>query len=119
VFKVHTPGGVVESKPSEHGLHYLDMAEHGKTVQHMLVMTTNGQDNDGFEKEEEDGSDDFIMVSTVRGNYEGFMKHKIKKAQEARRLQGMIGKPMEREFEGMVHEKLIANCPITVRCQKC
>ncbi len=36
-------------------------------------------------------------------------------AQDARRLQGMIGNPTEREFEGIVHEKLIANCPITVQ----
>ncbi len=55
------------------------------------------------------------MVHTVRGNFEGYTKHNIKKAQEARLLQGMIGNPTEREFKGMVREKLIANCPVTVR----
>jgi hypothetical protein len=54
------------------------------------------------------------MVNTLRGNFEGYTKHDIKKAQEARCLQGMIENPTEREFEGMVREKLIANCPVTV-----
>jgi hypothetical protein len=27
----------------------------------------------------------------------------------------MVGNPTKREFMGMVHEKLIANCPVTVR----
>jgi hypothetical protein len=35
--------------------------------------------------------------------------------QEARHLQGMIENPTEREFEGMVREKLIANCPVAMR----
>jgi hypothetical protein len=49
------------------------------------------------------------MVNTVRGNFEGYTKHDIKKAQEGRHLQGMIGNPTERKFLGMVHEKLIAS----------
>ncbi len=57
----------------------------------------------------------FVMVNTVRANFEGYTKHNIEKAQEARRLQGMIGNPTEREFVGMVREKLIANCPVTVQ----
>jgi hypothetical protein len=50
----------------------------------------------------------------VRKNFEGFTKHEINMAHEARRLQGMIGNPTDRKFTGMVHEKLIANCPVTV-----
>jgi hypothetical protein len=57
----------------------------------------------------------FMMVNTMRGTFEGYIKHNIKKAQEARHLQGMIGNLTEREFEGMVREKLIANFPVTVR----
>ncbi len=30
-------------------------------------------------------------------------------------LQGMIGNPTEQEFAGMVREKLITNCPVTVQ----
>jgi hypothetical protein len=40
VFQVHTQDVAVEFKPSEQGLHYLDMAEHGDSVQHMLVTAT-------------------------------------------------------------------------------
>jgi hypothetical protein len=79
-----------------------------------MLVTTSEEDqviqsikNDN----ENEDDDDVMMVSTVRMNYEGFTKHEIKMAQEARRLQGMIGNPTEREFEGMVREKLIANCP--------
>jgi hypothetical protein len=56
----------------------------------------------------------FMMVNTVRANFEGYTKHNIEKVQEARHLQGMIGNPTERDFVGMVHEKLITNCPVTV-----
>ncbi len=43
VFQVHTPNGIVEFKPSKHRQHYLDMAEHGDSVQHMLVTATGDQ----------------------------------------------------------------------------
>ncbi len=56
-----------------------------------------------------------MLVNTVRENFESFTKHVIEKATEARCLQGMIGNPTEREFTGMVHEKLITNCTVTVR----
>ena len=106
VFKVHTKDGVVEFKPSERGLHYVDVSVEGDVVQHMLATT----DMSGGEDDKE-----CMMVTTVRGNFEGHTRHEIKKAQEARRLQGMIGNPTERELEGMVQEKLIANCPVTVQ----
>ncbi len=54
-------------------------------------------------------------MNTVCGNFEGYTRHNIEKAYKARRLQGMIGNPTEQEFARMVHEKLIANCPVTVR----
>jgi hypothetical protein len=89
VFQVHTPGGVVEFKSSPRGLHYLDLADEGSKVRYMLV-------------------------NTMRENFKGFTRHNIEKATEAQCLQGMIGNPTEREFTGMVHEKLITNCPVTV-----
>jgi hypothetical protein len=55
------------------------------------------------------------MVTTVWGNLKGYTRHKIEKAQEARRLQGMIRNPTGRELAGMVCEKLIANRPVTVQ----
>jgi hypothetical protein len=37
VFVVHTPKGMVEFKPSEKGLHYIDVSKEGGSVHHMLV----------------------------------------------------------------------------------
>jgi len=90
VFKVHTEEGIVEFKPSEKGLHYHDTSE----------------DSSNFE---------CMLVNTVQDNFEGHTKHDIAKAKEARRLQGMIGNPTDKEFKGMVREKLITNYPVTVQ----
>ena len=53
-----------------------------------------------------------IMVNTVRSNYEGFTKKYIKAAKAARKLQGMIGIPSEKDYGGMVSSNVIKNCPI-------
>jgi hypothetical protein len=81
----------------------------GDLVQHMLVhIETDNKTTTSSDK-------GFVMVNTVIANFEGYTKHDIKKAQEARHLQGMIGNPTERDFVGMVCEKLIVDCPVTVR----
>jgi hypothetical protein len=80
---------VVEFKSSSHGLRYLDIINEGSKVEWMLV-------------------------NMVQANYEGFTRREVEKANEAQRLQGMISNPTEREFAGMVHEKLVTNCPVTV-----
>ncbi len=105
---MHTPKGVVEFKPNEQVLHYIEVSKEGDLVQHMLVhIETDNKTRTSSDK-------GFVMVKTARANFEGYTKHNIEKAQEARRLQGMIGNPTEREFVGMVHVNLIANCPVTV-----
>ena len=115
VFKVHTKDGVVEFKPSERGLHYVDVSAEMDVVQHMLVTADIPEEEEKYEKEGENVTKECMMVTTVRGNLEGYTRHEIEKAKEARRLQGMIGNPTERELEGLVREKLIANCPVTVQ----
>ncbi len=81
----------MEFKTSEKGLHYHDTSEEDSNINHMLV-------------------------NTVRENFEGHTKHDIAKAnKEAQRLQGMVGNPTDREFKGMVREKLITYCPVTVQ----
>jgi hypothetical protein len=64
---------------------------------------------------EENKSNKYVLVNTAQGNFEGYTRHEIKKAQEARKLQGMIRNPTKQEFAGMVCEKLITNCPVTVQ----
>ncbi len=58
----------MEFKPREPGLHYLDMAEHGVSVQHMLVTAT-GDHKDEDSKDKEEGNEDeesngLVMVNT-------------------------------------------------------
>ncbi len=113
VFKVHTPNRVVEFKPSERGLHYVDMSLEGDIIQHMFVTADMPEEED--DEEVENATEEYVMINTVQGNLEGYTRQKIEKAQQARRLQGMIGNPTKRELVGMVHKKLIANCPVTVQ----
>ncbi len=56
-----------------------------------------------------------MLVNTKRGNFEGYTRKEIERAREARQIQGMIANPTEREFNAMVHEKLLANCPVTLQ----
>ena len=53
-----------------------------------------------------------ILVQTVRSNYKGFTKKDIKAAKAARKIQGMIGSPIEKYYGGMVSSNMIKNCPI-------
>ncbi len=113
VFKVHTPDRVVEFKPSERRLHYVDMSLKGDIIQHMFVTADTPEEEDN--EEVENATEEYVMINTVQGNLEGYTRHKIEKAQQARSLQGMIGNPTERELVGMVRKKLIANCLVTVQ----
>ena len=88
VFNVHTANGVIQFTPTEKGLHVLNMST-AENIEHMFV-------------------------STVANNMEGFTKRDVAKAHAARRLQGMIGHPSDQDFTGLVREKLLANCPVTV-----
>ncbi len=90
VFQVHTDEGIVELKPSARGLHYHNVSDPERNIKLMLV-------------------------NTVRGNFKGYTCHEVKRARELQCIQGMIVKPTEREFAGMVHEELLTNCPVTVR----
>ncbi len=79
----------MEFKPSAWGLHYHDVSDASSNIELMLV-------------------------NTVRENFEGYTRHKVTKAREARRIQGMIANLTKREFAGMVREQLLTNCPVTV-----
>jgi hypothetical protein len=53
------------------------------------------------------------LAQTVRGNYEGYTKHKVLKAKEARRAQAMMGNPSKKDYKPIVSNNLIPECPIT------
>ncbi len=97
--KVHfTKAGVVEFSPTVKGLHALNLRENPEAA-YLLV-------NDA----------DLAFhppVQTVRRNYEGFTKKQIQQATLARRIMGMIGAPTEREYQGLVRQNFLQDCPIT------
>jgi hypothetical protein len=64
-------------------------------------------------KENKDGTKkEVTLVQTVRGNYKGFTKQEVIKAQEAREAQAMLGNPSKKDFQGLVRSNLIPNCPV-------
>ena len=53
------------------------------------------------------------MVQTIRQNYEGYTKKEVEQAKLARKVQGRIGHPTDRNFENMVSHNILKNCPVT------
>ena len=53
-------------------------------------------------------------VQTVCYNYEGFTKKQVQRATLARCIMGMIGVPTEREYQGLVSQHFLQDCPITL-----
>ena len=94
---------------------HVDVSVEGDVVQHMLVTADISQEE--YDKEAESDTKKCMMVTTfgeISKVIQGTRSRRPKKL-AARRLQGMIGNPAEKELTGMVREKLIANCPVTVQ----
>ena len=91
-FEVHTKRGVMSFKPCAKGLHYLDLSKIGQ-AEHALAQTE---------------------IVTIRNNYEGYTKREVHQAIQARKLQAMMGSPSQADYEGMVRDKIIDHCPVTV-----
>ena len=49
----------------------------------------------------------------IRSNFEGYTKNEVEGAIKAHHLQAILGHLSQKDFEGMVHANLIANCPVT------
>jgi hypothetical protein len=98
IFRVFTKAGVVEFTPAIKGLHAINLRKNPEAA-YLLV-------NDA----------DLVFhspVQTVRRNYEGFTKKKVQRATLACRIMGMIGPPTEREYQGLVRQIFLQDCPIT------
>ena len=99
VFKVFTPAGVVEFSPTPNGLHVLNLKD---TPDAAYILVNDASLASGN-----------TPVSTVRKNYEGFTKRQVQQATRARRIMGMIGAPTEREYQSLVRNNLLNDCPVT------
>ena len=53
------------------------------------------------------------LIQTVQENEEGYIKIKIKDAQEARDLYAKVGYPSPRESQKLISKNMILNCPMT------
>jgi hypothetical protein len=107
-YVVHTPRGEVKFHKDKQGLPYISLDESDEEAAVLLIQMMEQQDKknkDGTKKE-------VTLVQTVHGNYEGFTKQKVIKAQEAREAQAMLGNPSKKDFQGLVSSNLIPNCPI-------
>ena len=88
--QVHTPRGTVNFRPCKKGLHYFDMS---KKENKDLVFAQS-------------------PIATIMSNIEGFTKREVQRAIHARKLQSMLRGPRKADYEGMVHAKMIDDCPI-------
>ena len=98
VFKVFTKAGVIEFTPTVKDLHAINLPENPNAA-YLLVNDANF----AFHS----------PVQTVCRNYEAFTKKQVQCATLARRIIGMIGAPTEREYQGLVCQKFLQDCPIT------
>ena len=49
----------------------------------------------------------------MKQNYEVYTKQQIDRATQAHCLQGMIGHPLQCDFETLIQERMIQNYPVT------
>ena len=54
------------------------------------------------------------LIQTVQENEKGYSKRQIKDAQEARDLYSKVGYPSPRDFQKLIAENMILNCPVIV-----
>ena len=53
------------------------------------------------------------MVSTMKGESEGFSKRQIEEAKAACDFQAKVGHPSTQDLKSIVKSNLIVNCPVT------
>ena len=54
-----------------------------------------------------------LLVNTVSEKRDGFTRREYKGDREARQAMYLLGLPLERDFEKMIHSKMIVKCPVT------
>ena len=104
VFQVHAQKGIVEFKPTPKGLHTLNLKDNPD----LAITLVNGA-----ELQYEAPSSQYMHVTTVCDNYKGYTKKQIEQAIKAPCLMSMVGSPSEHNFQGLVCNNLLHDCPIT------
>ena len=85
VFTVHKPGQLLHLVMHKYGLHYRD--------------TRNRE---------------ITLVQTVQENKEGYSQRQIQDAKKSGDLYAKVGYPSTRDFQKMISQNLILNCPVTM-----
>jgi hypothetical protein len=61
------------------------------------------------------GKEDFVFVSTVSGNKEGYTQRQLKGAEKARDLYAKLGYPSQKDSKWVIQSNQINDCPVTVQ----
>jgi hypothetical protein len=84
-----------------------------RTDQGDIVVKNNGKGMPYLDLRELEAEVALSFVQTVRGNMEGYTKHEVEEARQARDAQAMVGHPTDREYLKMVRSGMIVDCPVT------
>ncbi len=108
VFQIHTKKGIVEFKPSNKGLHALNLKDNPEAA-YLLVnnmeLLLPMPDNPPAHQ---------IHVNMVHDNYKGSSHKQIEQATTAQRLMNMDATLSTCDFQGLeVHLNLLKDCPVT------
>jgi hypothetical protein len=103
VFHVHTMKGIVEFKPTNKGLHALNL----KTNLEAAFLLVNNADL------HLPPPDHQLHVATVQVQFDGFSCKQIEGAHAAHRLMGMVATPSTWDFHAMIRLNMLKDCPIT------
>jgi hypothetical protein len=90
-------GSIMKFREYTSGLYYYDLAD-----------TSTAAPNPTNNKH-----DDYLFLLTVAGNKASFTRREIEGADKARALYRKIGPPSEKDFNDILDNQLIRNCPVT------
>ncbi len=90
-------GSIMKFREYTSGLYYYEVPDHSTAAPH---PTNNKQD-------------DYLFLLTVAGNKASFTRREIEGADKARALYRKIRPPSEKDFNDILDNQLIRNCPVT------
>jgi hypothetical protein len=85
-YVVHTKNGAVRFYKDENGLPYIDLKDLSEDVADLLVQSGSKEAAK-------------VLVQTMRQNYEGYTKHEVLEAKEARCAMGIDWQSQQERFQ--------------------